>query len=122
MLESALSMTLLLTIVFGIVEFGLASWTYAQTAYLANEGARYSMVHGGASANPVDAAAVSAYVKGLAQGLDPNTLTVTATWTPDNAPGGVVTVRVLSAFSFHTPFMPGNSLSLSSSAKMTIAQ
>ena len=94
MLESALSLTLLLTMLFGIIEFGRATWMYSLTSYLANEGARYAMVRGGASASPADAAAVSAYVRGLAVGVDPAALTVDTTWSPDNAPGSMVTVKV----------------------------
>ena len=122
MLESALSLTLLLTMLFGIIEFGRATWMYSLTSYLANEGARYAMVRGGASASPADAAAVSAYVRGLAVGVDPAALTVDTTWSPDNAPGSMVTVKVASSFHFNAPYMPGKTLALGSTAKITVAR
>ena len=122
MVESALSLTVFLTLVFGTIEFGRAAWVYSLTSYLANEGARYAMVRGGASGAPADAAAISAYVKGLAQGVDPASLTVTAAWSPDNSPGSTVTIRVNSSLDFSAPFLPGRSLSMGSTAKIAVAQ
>ena len=94
MLESALSLTLLLTMIFGIVEFGRATWTYSLTSYLANEGARYAMVRGGSAESPADGAAIAAYVKKLAVGIDPAVMNVATTWSPNNSPGSAVTVKV----------------------------
>jgi hypothetical protein len=101
--EFALSILLLLTMLFAIIEFSLAMYSYEFLAYAAQEGARYAMVRGSdwlsncsTSAPPnftlnfsciAQTADVQNYVKSLSlPGINQNNLTVTPTWpgtTPD---------------------------------------
>ena len=69
LIEFALVSLLLLTLLFGIMEFGRAIWIYNTVAHVAREGARFAIVRGAESALPADAAAVNAHVQGLAAGM-----------------------------------------------------
>lgn len=48
-LEGALTLTVTLMMLFGIIEFGRATFAYNQVAYLAQDGARYASVRGSTS-------------------------------------------------------------------------
>ena len=61
-MEAALALLLTLTILFGIMEFGRAAWSYNTVAHAAREGARFAMVHGKTSKAPATQADVQAVV------------------------------------------------------------
>ena len=108
--EFALSLTLLLTLVFGVLIMCLALYTYHFVAEAAREGARYAMVRGSScttysgfsSACPVTSAQVQTYVRDLGfPGISSSKMTVTTTWpttgsactpstSPCNNPGNLV--------------------------------
>ena len=87
---------ILLTLVFGIFEVGRTIWNYNTLAYAARQATRYASVRSSmgdpnyaVSPNPIDGV-----VHRNAPGLDPNLLTVTKTWLPDNSPGSQVRITV----------------------------
>src|SRR5689334_18767810 len=69
LVEFALPSTMFFATVFGTTVFGLAVWQYNMMADLAQEGARYAVVHGKSSSSPASAADVEAYVQGRAVGI-----------------------------------------------------
>jgi Flp pilus assembly protein TadG len=68
--EFALILPLLMTLLFGIVEFGWAVFSYNTIANAAREGARWGIVH------PYDDAGIMAKAKGLTAGLNRDEVTV----------------------------------------------
>src|SRR5690348_6353444 len=88
--ESAITLVVLLVMLLGIVEGGRLIWTYNTLAFVAREGTRYATVRGSNSSSPATTGTVDTYVKGQATGLDPSLMTVTTTWSPSNSPGGFV--------------------------------
>ena len=119
MVESAFSLTVLLMLLFGIMEFGRAIFAFNQLAYLAQEGARYASLHGSSASTVATSASIATYVTSKAIGIQPTT---TTTWqTNQNVPGHWVIVQVTYPMQFVAPFMPGP-LTLGSSAKDTILQ
>ena len=92
----------------GALDFGMAVYAYNFCSFSARDASRWATVHGANSAtssncsgNPgiasgcaANSSDVSSYVSSLAVGLNPSSLTVTTTWTPDTNPGAEVNVTV----------------------------
>jgi Flp pilus assembly protein TadG len=70
LIEFALLLPLLLLLLTGIMEFGLAVMAYNTIANAAREGARYGIIH------PADDAAIEARARELTTGLDQDELDV----------------------------------------------
>jgi Flp pilus assembly protein TadG len=140
LVEFALSFSVLVGLLFGIIFACLALYTRHFVCQAALEGARWAMVRGSASCtdtpNLTDCNATQAeiqtYVQGLSfPGVNSQSLTVTTTWcsasasTPrtwtgcasgtSNAPGNAVQVQVSYPFPFSIPSVKMKSLTLSTS-------
>ena len=149
LVETAFSIGILLTLIFGIIEAFLMIYTYHFISNAAREGTRYAIVHGGTWAQPpwsnaipctaysnngctATTANIQDYVKSLAfPGIDTGDITVTPTWysTPGgtsspvyNAYGDYVQVQVQYAFPFSIPGIPQSTLTMSSTSQMVISQ
>lgn len=137
LVEFAIASTAMLMVMFGIIDFGRALYTYHLIADGARQGARYAMVRGTActvSGCPATAGAIQSYVRGLAPGIDPNLLTVTTTYGPGDGcpdpgsqnpggPGCVVSVQASYTFNFIiVPLMPTFSIPMSSTSQVVISQ
>lgn len=126
--EFALAAPVVFALIFGVVEMGLAMYTYHFVASAARQGARYAIVRGAdcsswATACPASADDVQTYVRSLDPGgIDSTSVNVTTSWSPDNSPGSTVTVTVDYAFGLNVPFITPATLTMQSSAQMVIAQ
>ena len=138
--ETAISMVLLLTVLFGVIEICLALYTYHYISDAAREGTRYAIVRGSAceapgNPCPATAAEVQSYVQGLGfPGISSSAMTVTTAWSaypvggtcsPSascNNPGNLVTVTVNYKFPLSIPFVPNSNISMSSTSAMVISQ
>src|SRR5579862_2981110 len=115
LVEAALSATLLIGIIFGIIGGGYMLYTYHFLSYAARSGARYAMVRGSAcdSSNGmpdcpnVTSDQVQTYVRSLRQlGIHSSQLTVTTTWpNGTEAPGNTVNVVASYPFPLSVPFV-----------------
>jgi len=97
MVEYALLSVVFFALLLFIVDGGRILWNYVTVAEAARVGARYAVVHGSKSIAPVGPSnytALTQEVQRAAVGLTTASLTVTATWTPNNSPGSSVTVDV----------------------------
>jgi Flp pilus assembly protein TadG len=139
LVEAAVSLVLLFTMIFGVIEGALLFNAYHYVSYAARQGSRYAMVRGSqctgfASACPAVASDVTTYVKSISfMGIDPSKIAVNTTWsapptgtptcTTCNAPGDQVTVKVSYPLSgFVIPLIPAFSGNMHSSSTMVIAQ
>jgi len=139
--EMAIAAVAVLMLIFGIIDFGRAMYTYGFVSYLARQGARWAVVRGSTScANSnnqlVDCNATQAQVQSYVQSLSEGatiasdfTVTVnpgTPTCPPDspatNAPGCTVAVQVTYPFNFGMGFMPKGTYNISSTSTMVISQ
>ena len=99
-IESALVMPVFLLFVIGVIVGGLGVFRYQEIAGLAREGSRYASVHGTSysmATAKLPATPEEIYQKAIAPkavALDLKKLTYAVTWSPDNRPGSLVTVRV----------------------------
>lgn len=139
LVEAALSLVLLLTLVFGIMEVSMALYTYHFISDAAREGTRYAIVRGSAcnsfpTACPASATNIQDYVRTLGfPGVDPNKMTVNTAWpttgtsctpssTPCNNPGNLVQVTINYQLPFALAFVRVSTLTLTSTSQMVISQ
>lgn len=134
--ETAIVMAVLLAVMFGIIDFGRALYTYGFVAQSAREGARFAIVRGSqcdstkVSPCPASSSDVQTYVRGLSIGAtNASNISATLTWpscpgavTGTNSPGCVAKVTVTYPFAFIAPFVSTGSINLTSSSQMVISQ
>ncbi len=123
LIEFGLVMVVFFMFVFGVMDFGRALYTYHFVSNAACEATRYAIVRGSSSTDPVTASDIANYVKSRAPlGIDPNSLTVSTTWSPDDHPGSSVRVQVSDNFRFRNPLVPSYRITLSDASQMVISQ
>jgi len=130
LVEIALTLPVLLTFFFGLIEVCLAFYTHQVLSESAREGTRYAMVHGSTcttgSGNSctVSAATVNSYVSGLNwPNFGGGTMAVNTTYPDGNeSRGSRVQVNVSYGFRFRVPFIPPSTLTMSSTSVMYIIQ
>ncbi|HUA34912.1 MAG TPA: TadE family protein [Candidatus Binataceae bacterium] len=121
--EFALLATPCLMLIFAIVNFAVALYTYDFVCYTAQEAARYAIVNGATSPSPATAANIETYVDGLVVGvLNTNQLSVNTTWNPNNKPGSVVTVQVSYVYQPVASFVSSANITMTRTAAMVISQ
>jgi Flp pilus assembly protein TadG len=143
-METAMSIIILLTFMFGVMEGSFAIYSYHFISEAAREGTRYAIVRGstagaacGTSYNSYDCMAssgnVQSYVQNLGYpGINPSNMTVSPVWAafasgnscpvspPCNSPGNQITVTVAYSFPLNVPFIPAHTFTMSSSSAMII--
>jgi Flp pilus assembly protein TadG len=125
--EFALCSAILLTLAFGVLVLSMAVYAYHFISEAARQGTRYAMVRGStcqfSSPCAATSAEVQSYVQGLAfPGINPNRMTVTTNWPSGNDPGDPVEVTVTYTFPLSIPFVPSQTLTMTSSSQMTISE
>jgi Flp pilus assembly protein TadG len=120
--EFALSLVLVLMLLYGTMEFGRFVYSYNVLASATREATRYAVVHGSKSGAPATAADVAAQVKHWAVGLDPSALTVTTTWTPGNSPGSTVQVQTQYRLTPVATLLLRSPITVGSRSQMMISQ
>lgn len=149
LVEVALSIVILLVLLFGIMETAFAVYSYHFISEAAREGTRYAIVRGNSFTTdctaPGDATCtaqggsnagdIATYVENIGfPGIDPGNMTVNSTWftssggtcTPPSdlckSPGNQVQVQVQYAFPLRIPFIPFSTINMSSTSQMIISQ
>jgi len=140
LVEHALVLTFLLTVMFGVIDFGRALYTYHFVSNAAREATRWASVRGFTCSNlsggcPASAADVQTFAANVpvGMGLDPSNIKATTSWVPppnnspacathDNNPGCVVQVKVTYDYHFFMPFLPSSLVKMTSTSEMVITQ
>lgn len=122
LVEAALSLLVVTSVVFGTMEFARLAYAYNFVAYAAQEATRYACVRGITSGEPATAESIKKFVAAQAIGLIASDLEVATTWSPDNNPGGAVRVQVTYRLPgvVHT-ILPATT-TVSSTSQMTVSQ
>jgi Flp pilus assembly protein TadG len=145
--EMAISCLILLTVLFGVFEFTLASYSYVVISNASRQASRWAIVRGSKCPDQTPGldycGATKAQIATHVQsqhflGIDTeNLMTVDTKWyapgsstpcTPEppspicNPPGNSVQVTVSYPFPLSIPFMPFSRINLSSSSQMVISQ
>jgi Flp pilus assembly protein TadG len=144
LVEFALSATILLALIFGVLDCSRAMYIDHFVANAAREATRYAMVRGsswkGASCTTISTLSCTAKTGDVLKfvestmpgGFTTTNLDVATTWTgltpagvacsSSTDPGCVVTVKVSYSFGFNVPFVPAATVMLKSTAASTITQ
>ncbi len=135
--ETAIVAVVVLALIFGIIDFGRAIYTYGYVAQLARQGARWAIVRGSkcspSEISPCPARSGSAdvgpYVQSLNEGaMSGNNITASLSWPScpngvgSNAPGCYARVTVSYPFTFVAPFVSQLTIPMSSFSQMVISQ
>jgi len=145
--EFALSFTILLAMMYGIMDLSRALYIDHYVAYASRQAARYAMVRGNtwsgtscAATTTYDCDATAANVLSYVQGLVPpgvskSKVTATTSWTGktaaggtcistngSNSPGCSVQITVTYPFHFILPYLPATAITFTSSSSVTISQ
>ena len=130
LVEFAITFGILMAVVFALIEFALAFYSYGMISESAREGTRYAIVHGancqtvsGASCT-ASAAAVNAYVSALGYpNLGGGSMTVNTTFPDGNQnPGSRAAVSITYSFPITLPFVPSNVWTMGAASQMSILQ
>jgi Flp pilus assembly protein TadG len=144
--EFAMSVIVVLILIFGIINFALALYAYQFVTYAARAGARYAIVRGSTCTRldncNATADQIQAYIRSLnPPGIDPALITMNTTdsfvW-PDtapaaaagctkvgpifNSPGCPVQVQVQYTFPSVLPFLKNGTIPLIATSEMQISQ
>ena len=130
MVEFAVTLPVLFTLIFCFMEMCLAFYTHNMISELAREGTRYAMVRGSScltsasSSCQATASQVNTFVSGIGfPNLGGGTMTVAASYPDGNAAiGSRVQVLITYVFPISMPFVPTSSISMSSTSVTTIVQ
>jgi Flp pilus assembly protein TadG len=140
LVEFAFLVPVLFALVFGVIDFGRALYTYHFVSNAAREATRWASVRGWNCVDMTDcnasAAQVSAYVASIVPaGIDSSSsrLSVTPTWVAppnnlaicaihNNYSGCAVKVQVSYQFKFVLPFLPASGINMTSTSQMVISQ
>jgi Flp pilus assembly protein TadG len=140
LVEFAFLVPLLFALVFGVIDFGRALYSYHFVSNAAREATRWASVRGsscnGIDNCPASASEVGTYVMSIApMGIDtsssrlsavttwvapPNNLAICASF--PNSPGCAVQVQVSYVFKFVLPFLPTSGYTMTSTSQMVISQ
>jgi Flp pilus assembly protein TadG len=122
MVEYALVLLISLTTLYAVMEFGRFIFCYNVLASATREAARYAMVHGSKSGSAATSSDIQTKVRSWAIGLETNSLSVTTTWSPNNAPGSTVQVTATYPLSPMTGLIYGSPITIGSGSQMVISQ
>jgi Flp pilus assembly protein TadG len=126
LLELATVAPLVTTLLLGLLDMGMAVFSYNTVAEAARVGARFAALRGASSKGPVGPAANHAAVEGAVRsattGLVPQSLTVRSTWIDgDNSKGCRVRIDLNYSYRPLITWVVGfRTLTLSSTCTMTI--
>ena len=121
-IEFALCFLLILSMLYGVLEFSRIVYSRTVLAGATREASRYAMVHGSRSGSPATDATIRSQVIRWGYGLDPTALVVNTTWDPSNTPGSRVRVETSYTIAPFTRLIMGGPMTLASRSEMVISQ
>jgi Flp pilus assembly protein TadG len=135
LVEFALSMVVILTMLFGIIDVGRALFAYDWVSNAARLGTRFAVVRGATCTQlsggcPAIQSDVINYINGNAAGINTSEVTIhthcivgeTSFGLLPCAPGTSVYVQVQYSFQFITPLVPFHSWLMTSSSQMVVSR
>jgi Flp pilus assembly protein TadG len=130
LIEFALTVPVLLSFFFGLIEVSMALYMHQVLSECAREGTRYAMVHGSTCVNgagnscTMSAASINSFVSGLSwPNIGGAPMSVSTTFPDGNqSPGSRVQVYVSYPFPYRVPFVPPTTLHMSATSVTYIVQ
>ena len=122
LLEIALLLPMLILVGFVIIDTLLFFSSYVGATYGSRIAVRYATVHGATSQNPCTAAVLAGIVKPYTRTLMNGSVQTSASWSPSNAVGGTVSVKVSLQMTTGIPGAALKTLSASTTASGIVLQ
>ena len=119
--EVGLALPLLLFMMLGLVDLGRGLAAKAALGGAVRAAARYASVRSTTSGDAATATKIENYLRAHVDGLDTDQIQVTAAWVPTNTRGSRVQVSVSYPFTPIMPFIPVDSIQLTSSSQSIIS-
>lgn len=119
--EFAMLLPLISILFLGIIDFSRAMLAYNALTHASEAAARFASVRSRTSLSPATTGTIKTRVLQAGTGLEPEKIDVTATWTPGNIRGGIVSVQIDYPYEVITPFMPWDTITLTGSASARIS-
>ena len=119
--EVALALPVMLFAMLGLVDIGRGVAAKAALGHAARQATRYASVRSSTSTSPATTSSIESYLVGHVEGLDPELLLVSTSWSPANTRGSKVSVSVSYNFEPIMPFIPIESVELESSSESIIS-
>ena len=120
--EGALVFMVFAVLVSGIMELGVVGFAGNAVTFAAHRAARFASLRGSSSGHAATASDIRAVANTYASPLNPENLTVTVTWFPNNTPGNSVEVTVTYALRPAVLPLSARPLSLRSTARQQVVQ
>lgn len=125
MVEFALSAMLLLLLLFGIMEMGLAVYNYNTVSSAAREAVRYAIVHSPTSASPATTSQIQQLTINYAPALNLTPADISVSWPTDphilpSQDDAQVTISY--TYQFQIPFLSPVALKLTTTSQMLVSQ
>jgi Flp pilus assembly protein TadG len=139
MVETALVMMLLMTMLLAVFQFSLAYYAYNYVTYAARDATRYAIVRGSSCSGlsggcPASADDIQDYLRSNTfPGINPNSMTVSTSWpsaqsqcspsqSPCNNPGNLVQISVSYTMTFRVPPLAPWTRTVNATSNMVISQ
>lgn len=122
LIESTLVLLSFAVLLGGIMEVGFTGMVSNSVSFAAQRAARYASVRGSSSGHAALTSDIQTVAQQYASPLNPSSLTVAVTWTPNNSPGSTVQVQVSYAFKPAILPLDGNALTLTGTSNQLIVQ
>jgi Flp pilus assembly protein TadG len=124
MVEFVLIATAFFLLTFGIIEMGLAAYTYNTISEASREAVRYAAVHSQTSANPATIAQIQQVAINAANGVNLTSSNVAVSWPADqNLPTmDDAKVQITYSYGISIPFMSAMTVQLTSTSRMLVSQ
>ena len=119
--EFAMLLPLISILFLGIIDFSRAMLAYNALTHASEAAARFASVRSRTSESPATTGTIKTRVLQAGTGLEPDKIDVTATWTPGNIRGGIVSVQIDYPYDVITPFVPWDTITLTGSASARIS-
>jgi len=119
--ELSLLMPVLAVLIIGTIDLGRGVWIRNSLHHVAGEAVRRAAVASSTSETPHTESTIAAWVKEELPHLDEESFTIVTSWTPNSRPGSEVSVSLVYNFDPITPFLPFDSITLSSAARSVIS-
>ena len=118
--EFALVFPVFALLTVGVVDYGRFMHARSAMENAAHDSVRWASIHGSDSDAPATVNSLEAYVHSNLIGLDISALTITPTWSPNNAPGSEITVELTYQVSPVMSIIPDNLMVIRSRSRTRI--
>jgi Flp pilus assembly protein TadG len=124
MVEFALTATVLVLLIFGLINMAILVYNYNTACSAAREAVRYAIVHSPTGPNPATTAQIQQVAINYAPALNLTSSNITVSWPADsNLPSqDDAKVAISHNYNLQIPFLPSITVTVTSTSQMLVSQ